>query len=63
MWWSLDPSIISKLVLFLLRTIQNQLNSLPNDGILGWSKLKAFADDKKNVTKELKFDFERVENF
>ena len=25
--------------------------SLPNDKILNWSKLKAFADDKINVTK------------
>ena len=25
-------------------------NSLPNDKILGWWKLKAFADDKLNVT-------------
>ena len=30
------------------------LNSLPNDKILNWSKLKVFADDKINGTKELK---------
>ena len=31
-------------------------NSLPNDNILGLSKLKAFADDKIKVTENLKFD-------
>ena len=30
-------------------------NSLPNDKILDWSKLKAFADDKIKVTEHLKF--------
>ena len=38
------------------------LNSLPNDKNSDWSKLKAFADDKKNVTERLKFVLERVEN-
>ena len=38
------------------------LNPLPNDKLLDWSKLKALADDQINVTEELKFDFERVEN-
>ena len=38
------------------------INSLPNDEILDWSKLKAFADDKLNVTKELKFVLGREEN-
>ena len=37
-------------------------NSLPNDKILDWSKLKAFADDKINVTEKLKFVLGRVEN-
>ena len=37
--------------------------SLPNNKILHWSKLKAFADDKVNVTKELKFILGREENF
>ena len=37
-------------------------NSLQNDKILDWSKLKAFADDKLNVTKELKFVLGREEN-
>ena len=31
------------------------VNSLPNDKILDWSKLEAFAEDKINVTKKLKF--------
>ena len=30
-------------------------NSLPNDNILDWSKVKAFADHNINVTKILKF--------
>ena len=38
------------------------LNSLPNDKILDWSKLKALADDKINVTYKLKFVSERLEN-
>ena len=38
------------------------LKSLPNDKILDQSKFKAFADDKINVTKKLKFIFRRVEN-
>ena len=28
-----------------------KFNSLPNDKILDWSKLKAFADDKINLNK------------
>ena len=39
-----------------------QLKSLPNDKILDLSKLKEFADDKTNVTKELKFVLGREEN-
>ena len=31
------------------------VNSLPNDKILDWSKMKAFADDKIDVTDKLKF--------
>ena len=38
------------------------LNTLPNDKIKDWSKLKAFADDKINVTKKLKCVLGRVEN-
>ena len=38
------------------------VNFLPNDKILGWSKLKVFADDKINVTEKLKFVLEWVEN-
>ena len=37
-------------------------NPLPNDKILAWSKLKAFADDKINMTSNLKFVLVRVEN-
>ena len=31
------------------------LNSLPNDKILDWSKMKALADDKIDVTQKLTF--------
>ena len=36
--------------------------TLPNDKISDWSKLKAFADNKINVTQKLKFVLGRVEN-
>ena len=36
--------------------------SLPNDKFLDWSKLKAFADDKINVTKLHKFFLGLAEN-
>ena len=38
------------------------LNSLPNDKILDWSKMKAFADDNINVKEKFKFGLGRVEN-
>ena len=38
------------------------INSLPNNKILGWSKLKAFADDKLKVAKIMIFVFDSVEN-
>ena len=38
------------------------LNSFPNDKILDWSNLKAFADNKIKVTVKLKFNFGRAEN-
>ena len=41
---------------------RNIFNSLPNVKILDRSKLKAFAEDKINVTEILKFVLERVEN-
>ena len=38
------------------------VNTLPDDKILDWSKLKAIADDKINGNEKLKFGFRRVEN-
>ena len=38
------------------------LTPLPNNKILDWFKLKAFADDKINVTEKLKFVVGMVEN-
>ena len=37
-------------------------NSQPDSKISDWSKFKALADDKINVTKKLKFVLGRVEN-
>ena len=37
-------------------------NTLPNDKILDVTKLKAFADDKLNVTKMMISLYDRVEN-
>ena len=38
------------------------LFSLPNDTILDWSKLKAFADEKLRVAKMIISVYDRVEN-
>ena len=38
-------------------------NPLPNDNILDWSSLKAFADDKLKMVQMLEFFLDRVENF
>ena len=38
--------------------INHLINPLPNKKFSDWSKLKAFADDKINVTEKLKFDLE-----
>ena len=38
------------------------VNSLPNSKILDWFKLKAFADNRINVTEKLKFVVGRIEN-
>ena len=37
--------------------VQRGFNSLPNDKILEWSKLKAFADNKIIVTEKFEFCF------
>ena len=37
-------------------------NPLPDNKILGLPKLKAFADDKLNVTQNVKVVFPRIEN-
>ena len=38
------------------------VNPLPKNKILHWSKFTAFADEKNNVVKNLKFVLGRVEN-
>ena len=42
--------------------MEKRVNSLPNDTILEWSKLKAFADDKINLIEKLKLALGQVEN-
>ena len=37
------------------------VNPLPDDKILSLPKLKAFADDKSNVTQNIKVVFHRIE--
>ena len=55
-------------IVTLAQNVQSDLwftpgfNPLPNDKIFDWSKLKAFADDKINVTENLKYVLKRVEN-
>ena len=42
--------------------VEKVSNSLPNNKILDWFKLKAFAEDKLNVAKMLISVFDSVEN-
>ena len=51
--WDVWPS--GKFLLYSLNCEFKGLNSLPDDRILGFSKMKAFADDKIKVTEKLKF--------
>ena len=57
--WSYPSTCITCIIFFSLFLFYNSL--LPNDKILGQSKLKAFADDKINVAENFEFAFERVE--
>ena len=47
---------------FTVSQMSPLINFLPNDKVLDWSKLKAFADDKLNLAEKLKFILGRVEN-
>ena len=38
------------------------LTQVPNNKILDWSNLKAFADDKIKILNKMNFVFETVEN-
>ena len=42
--------------------VYTELNSLPNNKFLDWSKFKAFADDKINLTLKHKFCLGWIEN-
>ena len=39
----------------MIKSFQRQVNTLPNNKILDWSKLEACADDKRKVTENLQF--------
>ena len=41
---------------------RNRIKPLPDDNIFGLPKLKAFADDKSNVTQNIKVVFHRLES-
>ena len=47
---------------WFVRIVWYRINSLPNDKVLDWSILKAFAYDKISVPSNLKFVLGRVEN-
>ena len=54
-----EDTMVTSIFFLLLHTV---FNSLPNKKFLDSSKLKAFADDKLNLAKKLKFGLGRVEN-
>ena len=43
--------------------VWERVNPFPNNKFLDWSRLRAFADKKINVTQKFNFVFRRVENF
>ena len=53
-----------KALLFYLPSVhlRDEINPLPNDRSLVWSKLKASARDKINVTQKLKFVSRKMVN-
>ena len=60
---SLLSGLKVKLCFIVLReTVQIVVNPLPDDKISDWSKLKAFADTKLNVTQNIKVVLHRIEN-
>ena len=53
------------MLLSILKTLVNKkniLNSLPNDKILDWFKLKAFEDNRLNMNQKVNFVLRRIEN-
>ena len=49
-------------IVYIEEWVQHYFNSSPNCKTSDLSKLKAFADDKLNVTQNLKFVWGRLEN-
>ena len=49
-------------IIFVVANGRIQVNPLPDDTISGLPKLKAFANDKSNVTQNIKVVFHRIEN-
>ena len=62
--WGVESVIIFLSHFVFNSSKQNQVlfNSIPNDKILDWFKLKALADDKLKVAKMMIFLFDRVDN-
>ena len=58
----LHSPIVVKAKIYAFSLCSTCINSLPNDKIVDWFKLKAFADDKIDVNKKLKFGMGGVEN-
>ena len=46
----------------MTKNVESSVNPLPDDKISDWSELKAFADDRLNVTKNIKVVFRRIES-
>ena len=51
---NLKQKVIQKSPIIIQSTCTVSITSFPNDQFLDWSKLKALADDKLNVTEKLK---------
>ena len=55
LWYIIIPLRVLYIICLLQKHCNYSLTCLPDDTFLGWSILEAFADDKVNVTKNLKF--------
>ena len=58
----LRKNFIKQVLKNVINRASGELYSLPYDNSLGWTKLKAFEEDKLNASKIKMSVFERVEN-